>query len=149
MYQDVVDLNEILEIDDEIVEKSLENDLDLREYSAQIQLQLKKAQENAVKDCIAQVDNLADLHEKINNCDEVLEVFLNQRKSFYANFQDLEKTLSGYLVDLGLISVDMKRLKEQSVVINQQLHNRQKVRGELSQFVDDMVVPHNMIKYFL
>lgn len=58
----------------------------------------------------------------------------------------MEKSLSGYLVDLGLISVDMKRLKEQSVVINQQLHNRQKVRGELSQFVDDMVVPHVMIK---
>lgn len=32
------------------------------------------------------------------------------------------------------------------VVINQQLHNRQRVRGELSQFVDDMVVPHTMIK---
>jgi hypothetical protein len=41
----------------------------------------------------------------------------------------------------------MIHLKEQSVVINQQLHNRQKVRGELSQFVDDMVVPHSMIKY--
>jgi hypothetical protein len=58
----------------------------------------------------------------------------------------LEASLSGFLVDLGLISVDMKRLKvglavrlgfiavnmdyfqEQSVVINQQLHNRQRVR---------------------
>lgn len=40
----------------------------------------------------------------------------------------------------------MKRLKEQSIIINTQLHNRQKVRGELSQYVDDMVVPHSMIK---
>lgn len=54
--------------------------------------------------------------------------------------------LSGFLSDLELISVDMKQLKEQSVVINQQLHNRQKVRGELSQFVDDMVVPQTMIR---
>lgn len=54
--------------------------------------------------------------------------------------------LSGFLSDLGIISTDMKRLKEQSVVINHQLNNRQKVRGELSQFVDDMVVPHIMIK---
>lgn len=54
--------------------------------------------------------------------------------------------LSNFLAELGTISQEMKRLQDQSVVINQQLKNRQMVRAELSQFVDDMVVPHNMIK---
>uniref|UniRef100_A0A915DQV1 Vacuolar protein sorting-associated protein 52 homolog n=1 Tax=Ditylenchus dipsaci TaxID=166011 RepID=A0A915DQV1_9BILA len=133
MTKDETDVPSIVfDIDDEIVRNSLESGLDLREYSAQIQSQLKEANQSAVEDCIQQVNNLAQLHDKIHSCDNILE--------------SLETSLSGFLVDLGLISVDMKRLKEQSVVINQQLHNRQRVRGELSQFVDDMVVPHIMIK---
>lgn len=54
--------------------------------------------------------------------------------------------LIGFQSELGTISADMKRLQQQSVDINQELQNRQKVRGELSQFVDDMVVPHTMIQ---
>jgi hypothetical protein len=58
----------------------------------------------------------------------------------------LEKMLVTFLDDLGKISGDMQHLKSQSIEINQQLHNRQRVRAELSQYVDDMVVPHTMIK---
>lgn len=72
---DDIDLNEILEIDDEVVEKSLESGLDLREYSTQVSKELKDAQQVAVKDCLAKVDILADLYEKINISDNVLEVF--------------------------------------------------------------------------
>ena len=40
----------------------------------------------------------------------------------------------------------MKRLQNESVQINQQLHNRQKVSCELSQFVADIIVPATMIR---
>ncbi|KAI1730474.1 vps52 / sac2 family domain-containing protein [Ditylenchus destructor] len=122
----------MFDIDDDIIQNSLASGLDLREYSSQIENEFKSANQTAVRDCLGKADKLADLHGKIDNCDKVLE--------------NLEASLSGFLDDLAVISVDMKRLKEQSVVINQQLHNRQRVRGELSQFVDDMVVPHTMIK---
>lgn len=54
--------------------------------------------------------------------------------------------LRSFQSELGSISSDMKRLQQQSVDISQQLQNRQKIRGELSQFVDDMVVSQNMIQ---
>ncbi|TKR81701.1 hypothetical protein L596_015532 [Steinernema carpocapsae] len=128
-------LEDVLEADDEIVRSALESGLDLRKYSAQIDEQLKVANQEAVQDCIQQADKLVDLHGQITKCDEV--------------FERLEGMLSGFLVELGSISSDMKRLQEQSVDINQQLQNRQQVRGELSQFVDDMVVPPAMIQAIL
>ncbi|KAH7698689.1 vacuolar protein sorting-associated protein 52, partial [Aphelenchoides avenae] len=134
--EDDADFSEdAFDLDDEVVRASLESGLDLREYSAKIDAQLKSANRVAVKDCIEQADNLADLHEKIVECDRV--------------YEGLEGKLTEFLAELGSISTDMKRLQEQSIVINQQLHNRQRVRGELSQFVDDMVVPHAMIKVIL
>ncbi|VDO75994.1 unnamed protein product [Onchocerca flexuosa] len=54
--------------------------------------------------------------------------------------------LRSFQSELGTISSDMKRLQQQSIDISQQLQNRQKIRGELSQFVDDMVVSQNMIQ---
>lgn len=55
--------------------------------------------------------------------------------------------LTCFQSELGTVSSDMKRLQQQSIDISLQLQNNQKVRGELSQFVDDMVVPVNMIKF--
>ncbi|KAJ1364466.1 Vacuolar protein sorting-associated protein 52 [Parelaphostrongylus tenuis] len=78
---------------------------------------------------------LADLHNQIVACDQV--------------FERLEKMLLGFQDDLGTISQDMKRLQDESVSINQELDNRQKVRSELSQFVDDIIVPQNMIKIIM
>lgn len=55
--------------------------------------------------------------------------------------------MSEFLEELGTISGDMKQLQNESVEINQQLHNRQRVSCELSQFVADIIVPSNMIRY--
>ncbi|VDO20049.1 unnamed protein product, partial [Brugia timori] len=94
--------------------------------------QLQSAHLLAVKDCIDQAEKLAELHEEITACDDA--------------FAQLEGMLRSFQSELGTISSDMKRLQQQSVDISQQLQNRQKIRGELSQFVDDMVVSQNMIQ---
>ncbi|KAK6021720.1 Vps52 / Sac2 family protein, partial [Ostertagia ostertagi] len=101
----------------------------------QVNEELTEAHRIAVKECIQNADKLTDLHNQILACDQV--------------FERLEKMLLGFQGDLGTISEDMKRLQEQSVSINQELENRQKVRGELSQFVDDIIVPQNMIKVIM
>lgn len=54
--------------------------------------------------------------------------------------------LTGFQDDLGSISHEIQSLQEQSIVMNLKLKNRQSVRGELSQFVDEMVVSEAMIK---
>ena len=53
--------------------------------------------------------------------------------------------LHGFQHDLSSISAEIQCLQEQSVAMNVKLKNRQAVKGELSQLVDEMVVPESMI----
>ena len=57
----------------------------------------------------------------------------------------MEKILLTFQTNLGSISHEILTLQQESVQMNVKLKNRQAVRGELSQFVDDMVVPEEMI----
>ena len=54
--------------------------------------------------------------------------------------------LLGFQGELGSLSNEIETLQKQSISMNVQLCNRQAVRGELSQFVDDMIVPEQLIK---
>ncbi|KAK6046784.1 Vps52 / Sac2 family protein [Cooperia oncophora] len=128
-------LAELSTADESIVREALSAGHDLSNFSVQVNEELTEAHRIAVKECIQNADKLTDLHNQILACDQV--------------FERLEKMLLGFQGDLGTISEDMKRLQEQSVSINQELENRQKVRGELSQFVDDIIVPQNMIKVIM
>lgn len=60
--------------------------------------------------------------------------------------QRMENMLTGFQIHLGSISSEIQTLQRQSMEMNVKLKNRQAVRGELSQFVDEMVVPEAMIK---
>ena len=55
--------------------------------------------------------------------------------------------LDGFQKNLCSISSEIQQLQQQSVAMNVKLKNRQAVRSELSQFIDEMVVPEAMIKY--
>ncbi|KAH8020768.1 hypothetical protein HPB51_003425 [Rhipicephalus microplus] len=57
----------------------------------------------------------------------------------------MENMLKTFQEDLGSISHEILTLQQQSVSMNLRLKNRQAVRGELSQFVDDIIVPESMI----
>ena len=58
----------------------------------------------------------------------------------------MEGMLNGFQTDLSSISSEIQMLQSQSIAMNVRLKNRQAVRGELSQFVDEMVVCEAMIK---
>ncbi|VDN58687.1 unnamed protein product [Dracunculus medinensis] len=122
-------------INENIIETALECGADLRQYSIVLKEKLDKAHQFAVQDCIEQADKLALLYTEISACDDA--------------FANLEEMLTCFQSELGTVSSDMKRLQQQSIDISLQLQNNQKVRGELSQFVDDMVVPVNMINTIL
>lgn len=120
---------------DSVVQEALKNGVDLREYSAQVEEQLKTEENRSIQDYIEQSQNIALLHNQIVSCDEILERCQNMLLSFQT--------------DLGSISSEIMALQKQSVQMNLQLQNRQAVRGELSQFVGDMVVPEHMITVIL
>lgn len=118
-------------LEDEVVQKALKDGVDLRQYSAQIETELKKAENVCINNFIGQSQNIAALHHEIVECDEILE--------------RMEKMLLNFQSDLGSISNEILSLQQQSVQMNVKLKNRQSIRGELSQFVDDIIIPEEMI----
>ncbi|KFM74812.1 Vacuolar protein sorting-associated protein 52-like protein, partial [Stegodyphus mimosarum] len=61
----------------------------------------------------------------------------------------MEQMLRLFQSDLGSISKEILTLQQQSVSMNVRLKNRQAIRGELSQFVDDMIVQESLIQHIL
>ena len=57
----------------------------------------------------------------------------------------MERMLLNFQSDLGSISSEILSLQQQSVHMNIKLKNRQSIRGDLTQFVDEMAVPEDMI----
>ncbi|GIX72511.1 vacuolar protein sorting-associated protein 52 homolog [Caerostris extrusa] len=84
---------------------------------------------------IQESQNIASLHNQITACDEILE--------------RMEQMLKLFQSDLGSISNEILTLQQQSVSMNIRLKNRQAIRGELSQFVDDMIVQESLIQHIL
>ena len=92
----------------------------------------EQAENESIKDYIRESGNIRKLDRQIDECDEILE--------------EMERMLLGFQGELGSLSNEIETLQKQSISMNVQLCNRQAVRGELSQFVDDMIVPEQLIK---
>ncbi|KAM7542365.1 hypothetical protein Aperf_G00000007122 [Anoplocephala perfoliata] len=117
----------------EISSSVLESDVDLRVYSKQVEEQLESLEASAIDAYVRMGPNVAGLHKKISTCCKTLE--------------RMEKILADFHRDLGNISSDIQDLQMQSMSMHQRLQNRQAVRGELSQFLSDMVVPDTLIQH--
>ncbi|XP_067131774.1 vacuolar protein sorting-associated protein 52 homolog [Centruroides vittatus] len=122
-------------LEDDFIKEALNSGMDLRQYSRQIEKELQDVENASIKDYITESQNIASLHNQIHACDEILE--------------RMEQMLRSFQNDLGSISQEILTLQQQSVTMNIRLKNRQAVRGELSQFVDEMIVPDIMINHIL
>ena len=118
-------------LQDEIVKEALASGQDLREYSKQVEVELASSEQASIQDYISQAGNIAQLHNQISSCDGILA--------------RMENLLLSFQTDLGSISSEILSLQQESVDMNLRLKNRQGVRGELSQFVDDLVVTEQLI----
>ncbi|XP_076353469.1 vacuolar protein sorting 52 isoform X6 [Tachypleus tridentatus] len=122
-------------LEDDIIKEALKSGMDLRQYSRQVEKELKEVENASIQDYIQESQNIASLHNQIAACDGILE--------------RMEQMLRTFQEDLGSISHEILTLQEQSVSMNIRLKNRQAIRGELSQFVDDIVVPDVLINHIL
>lgn len=59
----------------------------------------------------------------------------------------MEDMLLTFQIDLGSISNEIVTLQKKSVSMSEQLTNRQAVRAPLSQFIDDVSISEELIKY--
>ncbi|XP_013412635.1 vacuolar protein sorting-associated protein 52 homolog isoform X2 [Lingula anatina] len=132
---DEVDFHIQQNLEDDIVREALKTGVDLRQYSKQVEQELLEVENASIQDYIKESQNIASLHTQITACDSILET--------------MEQMLQSFQTDLSSISSEIQTLQEQSIAMNIKLKNRQAVRGELSQFVDEMVVPESMINHIL
>uniref|UniRef100_H2Z2W5 Vacuolar protein sorting-associated protein 52 homolog n=1 Tax=Ciona savignyi TaxID=51511 RepID=H2Z2W5_CIOSA len=155
-------------LEDVLVKKALESGVDLREYAKQIEHDLHKVENHSISDCkynllnhVTESNNIARLHTQIGECDGILEnknlrtslSIIKPTTSFNSNMliinMRMECMLHGFQYDLSSISAEIQCLQEESVQMNIKLKNRQAVKSELSQLVDEMAVPEQMINHIL
>ncbi|XP_036362819.1 vacuolar protein sorting-associated protein 52 homolog [Octopus sinensis] len=132
---DEVDFHIQQNLEDDIVKEALKTGVDLRQYSKQIEKELLEVENASIQGYIKESQNIASLHKQIAACDTILE--------------RMEQMLNGFQADLSSISNEIQTLQEQSIAMNIKLKNRQAVRGELSQFVDEMVIPESMVSHIV
>ncbi|XP_031441482.1 vacuolar protein sorting-associated protein 52 homolog [Clupea harengus] len=132
---DEVDIHIQANLEDDLVKEALKTGVDLRQYSKQVEAELQRIEQASIKDYIKESQNIASLHNQITACDSILE--------------RMEEMLSNFQSDLSSISSEIQTLQQQSVSMNMRLKNRQAVRSQLSQLVDELVVPGAMISVIL
>ncbi|CAL2050557.1 unnamed protein product [Caenorhabditis brenneri] len=125
-------LSQLRKADPKLVKKAIASGDGLTESKDDVSTRLSEAHRYAVQQCLDNAEQLAHLHHQLVHCDNV--------------FERLQSTLNGFQSSLGSIGQDMKHLQMQSHHLHQELENRQKVRVELSQFVDDIAVSQTMMK---
>jgi len=125
----------ISNLNDDVVKEALNKGVDLREYARNIKKDLITVEEESIHDYLKECENIAQLHSQITGCNVILE--------------KMEGMLYGFQHALSSISAEIQCLQEHSVAMNMKLKNRQLVKSELSQLVDEMVVPETMILHIL
>ncbi|XP_026292867.1 vacuolar protein sorting-associated protein 52 homolog [Frankliniella occidentalis] len=118
-------------LEDEVVQEVLKEGTDLRQYSHQIELELREVENQAIKDYTKESTNIAHLHNQITGCDTILE--------------RMETMLLGFQSDLGSISTEILCLQKKSIDMSQKLQNRQAVRAPIAQFINDLAVSEALI----
>uniref|UniRef100_A0A8W7P7L5 Vacuolar protein sorting-associated protein 52 homolog n=1 Tax=Anopheles coluzzii TaxID=1518534 RepID=A0A8W7P7L5_ANOCL len=122
------------QIEDDEVQEILKTGTDLRQYAAQIEKEFKEVENRSIDDYIKESQNIANLHNQIGNTSNILE----RMESMLMDIQDA----------LNNISTEITSLQKKSVSMSVQLTNRQSIRAQISQFIEDMAVPEEMIYKF-
>ncbi|GMI90728.1 ARABIDOPSIS THALIANA VPS52 HOMOLOG, POKY POLLEN TUBE, T-DNA TRANSMISSION DEFECT 8 [Hibiscus trionum] len=117
--------------DDDVVANILSKGTKLREYTKGVENNLRKVELDSIQDYIKESDNLVSLHDQIRDCDSILS--------------QMETLLSGFQVEIGSISSDIKILQEKSMDMGLKLKNRKVAESKLAKFVEDIIVPPKMV----
>ncbi|KAJ8770375.1 hypothetical protein K2173_014988 [Erythroxylum novogranatense] len=116
---------------DDVVVNILSKGTKLRDYAKGVENNLRQVELDSIQDYIKESDNLVSLHDQIRDCDIILS--------------QMESLLSGFQVEIGSISSDIKILQEKSMDMSLKLKNRKVAESKLAKFVEDIIVPPRMV----
>lgn len=74
-------------LEDKEIQEILKSGTDLRQYSKQIEKDLKEVENQSIEEYIKESQNIASLHNQIGDCDNILE----RMESMLTNFQVSQK----------------------------------------------------------
>jgi len=118
---------------DDLIAEALRNEAsDLRKFAKRIEGDLRKVERESISDYVQESENLAKLHMKIKDCDDVL-----------ANMQSL---LGSFQSDLGKVNMEIKSLQERATDLSVKTNNRKKVESQLVGRIDNMLVSSELIE---
>ncbi|XP_055382614.1 vacuolar protein sorting-associated protein 52 homolog [Condylostylus longicornis] len=117
------------------VQEILKTGTELRQYAREIEREFKNIENKSIDDYLKESENIASLHNQIGECDSILE----RMESMLQNFENV----------LSNISSEITTLQKRSVSMSVQLANRQSVKSQLSQFIEDMAVSDEMINIIM
>ena len=63
-----------LNIDDPFIRKQLDSQLDLRDFTANVEAELAETKRFVVADCVKNAEELAELHNRLSECDQTFAV---------------------------------------------------------------------------
>ena len=118
---------------DKTVQNALAQGTDLRQYAADVEAALRMVERESIHDYIGESESLAGLHTQIRTCDTVLD--------------SMESMLRGFQGDLSSISQQIKFLQDESLSMNVKLRNRKAAEAQLSGFIQQIVVPPDLITH--
>jgi len=127
---DEEDLETLMQQDIE-VQEALSKGIDLRKYAQEVEGALRQVERESIQDYIKESEGLAGLHTQIRECDTVLD--------------SMESMLRGFQGDLASISAQIKYLQDESLSMNVKLRNRKAAELQLSEFIQQIVVPPELI----
>jgi len=114
-----------------LISHALDDGLDLRQFANELAEKLSDAESKTVRMFLDNSAEAVDLHLRVKKCDDILE--------------KVEMMLEGFQGSLGDLSREIRHLQDQSSSMGVKLTNRKSIRQYLSQLVDELVVPEEMV----
>jgi len=109
--------------EDEMVQQALHRGVDLKKYGADLEKDLRKAENDSVLQYVENSQQVIDLHRQMQECDGVL-----------ARMQEM---LLGFQADLSGISEEIKHLQDESLSMSIRLKNRRAAEEKLHKFLEN------------
>lgn len=66
--------NPAIDLEPEVIEEVIKTGTDLRQYSREVEKKLRECENKSIQDYIKESQNIVNLHNRINDCDGILEV---------------------------------------------------------------------------
>ncbi|KAJ0412752.1 hypothetical protein ATCC90586_002382 [Pythium insidiosum] len=130
---DFDELDDYLELfqQDGVIKEALSQGVDLRQYAAQIDQELRAAEIDSVAQYVMKSADIVELHDQVQECDNVL-----------AKMQEM---LLGFQADLGGISDEIRHLQDESIGMNVRLKNRRDAEDRLKLYLDQIALPPALV----